>query len=58
MSKWEKVANYVAQVYGTFVDWDEKFFECPECDEPIYEEDWQDDELEICPVCGFEWEEE
>lgn len=57
MSKWEKVANYVAQVYGVFVDWDERFFECPECGEPIYEEDWQDDELEICPVCGFEWEE-
>ena len=58
MSKWEKIANFVAQVYGVFVDWDERFFECPDCGEPIYECDWSDAELDHCPVCEFEWEEE
>ena len=59
MSTWEKVANFCAQVYGVFVDWDERFFECPECGEPIYEDDWPADALKNgCPVCEFEWEEE
>ena len=52
---WERVAQYLEDEYGTFVDWDEKFFVCPECGEPIYECDWSDDELHSCPVCGFGW---
>lgn len=59
MSKWEKIAAMVEEIYGVFVDWDERFFICPECGEPIYESDWDDELLlDDCPVCGFEWEEE
>lgn len=38
---------------------EERFFICPECNEPIYEEDWSTDELMelggCCPVCGMDW---
>ena len=52
---WEKVAWHCEEEYGTHTDWDEEFFICPECGEPIYKDDWDEDELRVCPVCGFEW---
>ena len=55
MSKWERIALHCQDEYGIFVDWEEGFFICPECGEPIYECDWEDDELSGCPVCEFEW---
>lgn len=61
---WEANAKIVEEVYGGYVDWEERFYNCPECGEPIYESDWDDYELAntICPVCefveGFEEEEE
>ena len=38
-----------------FVDWEERFYHCPECGEPVYEDDWYEEELEkfICPICEF-----
>jgi predicted RNA-binding Zn-ribbon protein involved in translation (DUF1610 family) len=55
MNQWEKNAKYVERVYGTYVDWEERFYECPECGEPVYECDWSDEELKdfICPICWF-----
>ena len=52
---WEKMAHLIEVNYGTQVDWEERFFICPECGEPVYEEDWNDMDFEdcICPVCGF-----
>ena len=50
---WEQAAHHCKKTYGVFVDWDEDFFICPECGEPIYKDDW--DELHYCPVCEFEW---
>lgn len=52
---WEINARIVEKIYGGYVDWDERFYECPECGEPIYECDWtaEDLEKELCPVCGF-----
>ena len=52
---WEINAEIVSDVYGGYVDCDERFYNCPECDEPIYECDWSEAELEecICPICGF-----
>ncbi len=59
-NEWEINANFAAVVYGVFVDWDERFYECPECGEPIYECDWTDEELkeDLCPICGYHDEED
>lgn len=54
---WEKMARLVEMNYGGYVDWEEGFFECPECGEPIYGCDWDASDLIdglgnfICPVC-------
>ena len=55
MSKWERTARRCEEEYGIQVDFEERFFICPECGEPIYKDDWEPDELDTCPVCGFEW---
>lgn len=54
---WEDMALIVEEVYGVHVDWEERFFICPECGEPIYECDWLGNDLESCPICNFEFEE-
>lgn len=54
---WAMVADTLEQDFGVFVDWDERFFICPECGEPIYEEDWESASgvfSPICPVCEYE----
>lgn len=51
---WNYCARYCEKTYGTYVDWDEEFFLCPECGEPIYKSDWEEHESwTACPVC--EW---
>lgn len=55
IDKWTETARLVRDVYGSYVDWDEEFFICPECDEPIYKCDWN--EFSICPVCEFDFAE-
>lgn len=39
---WEKAAKLCEELFGTFIDWEERFFLCPECGEPIYECDFSD----------------
>lgn len=53
---WKQAANSVAEVYGCLVNYEEGFFICPECGEPIYSCDWQDHDFNTCPVCEFEME--
>ncbi len=55
MTQWEINAHETEDVYGGFVDWEERFYVCAECGEPIYECDWTEEELknEYCPVCGW-----
>ncbi len=53
---WKTVASIVQSQYGD-VNFEEGYFICPECDEPIFNQDWEDsDMLEagayVCPVCG------
>lgn len=54
---WDYIANLVEVNYGGQVDWEERFFVCPNCGEPIYECDWADSDFldgndnYICPVC-------
>lgn len=63
MSLWEQVARFCQDVYGIYVDWEERFYECPECGEPIYECDYnkhsdyytEDNDGPNCPVCGYEY---
>jgi hypothetical protein len=56
MDNWNKIAHHIEVNYGSLVDWDDRFFYCPECHEPIYEDEWVDfDFLDgnnnfICPV--------
>lgn len=50
---WMKVAKYCEKTYGTYADFDEGYFICPECDEPVYKCDWEDSDFHICPVCEF-----
>lgn len=54
-SSWEQLASRLEKEYGIQVDWEERFFICPECGEPIYEEDWIEEELSKCPICEFEY---
>jgi hypothetical protein len=54
---WSYVANIVEVVYGGYVDWDEEFFNCPECGEPIYKCDYPYIDCRmLCPVCECEGE--
>jgi hypothetical protein len=56
---WEYVASFVEKDYGGYVNWDEEFFNCPECGEPIYKCDYPYISLGmICPVCEAMIEEE
>lgn len=57
---WENIARWVSRDYGVQVDWEEEFFICPECGEPIYKCDWQEEDYFLghkftgtvyCPVC-------
>lgn len=50
---WMKAARYCEKTYGTYVNFEEEYFICPECDEPVYKCDWEDSDFHICPVCEF-----
>ena len=62
MSLWDRLARYVENDESMYVNWDEEYFICPECEEPIYKSDWMDSDychstrLEkhkfYCPICN------
>ena len=52
-ASWYKTAKYCEKEYGIQADWEEGFFICPECGEPIYECDWEDEEFLFCPICEY-----
>ena len=51
MITWKELATRVEGEYVVYVDWDERFFTCPECQKPIYEEDFSMIEGYFCPIC-------
>ena len=53
MKTWEEAAKYCEETFGVYVDWEERFFHCPECDDVVHECDWNDHDWRMCPVC--EW---
>ena len=54
---WEDAARFCKKTFGVYVDWEERFFICPECDEPVYFIDWENHNWERCPVCECIFEE-
>ena len=57
--RWEDAAAYCETTFGIFVDWEERFFHCPECGEPLYEDDWGLDSTDgwaMCPICEVYFE--
>lgn len=53
LTQWEKNAYDVIINYGGHVDWEERFYICPSCGEPVYECDWESVDLFkiYCPIC-------
>lgn len=54
---WNWAAKVVEEEFGGYVNWDEEYFICPECGEPVYADDWDDSEFAlatICPICQFD----
>ena len=53
---WVENAYWLDRENVGFVNWEEEFYVCPECGEPIYKCDWSRGELTefVCPIC--EWE--
>lgn len=58
-SYWRENAKLIEQVFGGFVNWEEEFYICPECGEPIYNDDWSNGYMAqfVCPVCELTEEE-
>lgn len=53
---WQEAAEYCEITFGCYVDWEERFFHCIECDDVIYEDDWRDHDWSMCPICENKWE--
>ena len=52
---WKEIALELEEIYGAYVEYEEGFFICPECGEPVYKEDWDDGDFEDCkcPICQW-----
>ena len=56
--QWKRAAMHCVTVYGVFADAEEHFFECPECGEPLYADDWGNETTGswyYCPICEFDF---
>ena len=53
MFTWEKLATIVEKnSYDTEVNWDEEYFICPYCEEPVLKCDFPKNKECACPICG------
>lgn len=53
---WNWAAKIVEEEFGGYVNWEEEYFICPECGEPVLADDWDDTDFAlatICPICGL-----
>ena len=55
MGTWLEAGTYCEEVFGMSLNTEEGYFVCPECGEPLYENDWKRHWWETCPICGFEF---
>ena len=55
MKAWYDMARKCEEDYGSQVDYEEGFFVCPECGEPLLAEDWPEHNWNTCPICEFEF---
>lgn len=56
MSYWE-IAASLAEEQGSECNYEEGYFVCPHCNEPVFEGDWTDDQMfkdnsVMCPICN------
>lgn len=57
MFNWYGAATLCEELYGVFADYDEEYFICPNCGEPIYKSDWwRRENWANCPICELSWE--
>ena len=54
---WKDMAVFCEVTFGSHVDYEEGFFICPECDEPLYEDDYPGHDFHTCPICEVKFEE-
>lgn len=52
---WKINAKWVNTFYKSEVNYDEGFYLCPECGEPVYNDDWSEQDFKdfVCPICEF-----
>lgn len=51
---WISNAKWIDYECGGYVNYEEKFYICPKCEEPVDADDWEDTEFaqKLCPLCG------
>lgn len=52
---WEELARFCFSQYGTYVNWEQRCFICPQCGHFIYEKDFDsniDLMIGVCYNCG------
>lgn len=54
---WEQAAIFCYNTFGCYVDWADRYFNCPECGEVLLEEDWDEHDFTICPICEVNFKE-
>ena len=47
---WLVAGTYCEEEYGMSLNTEEGYFVCPECGEPLYEDDWKRHDWETCPI--------
>lgn len=56
---WERVATFIEKEFDTYINWEEEFFVCPECGDPVFKADYPMIEVGmLCPICEFAPDEE
>lgn len=53
---WKENAYIIETFFGGEVNWEERYYICPECGDCVYEKDWDGSILAVhlCPICEFE----